>query len=121
MNVVGSLWFGLEEKMCLFDELLMEEERLEQECDGTFLSSGEMSSVCHDVRAFSVRTALTRTLRRLFPYPPWSNRIQALLRVTIYVVFPSATLRYFLVTSLGRSHLTLLAYASFHLDLRSVN
>jgi hypothetical protein len=62
----------------------MEEERLEQECDGSFLSSGDMSSVCHDVRAFTVKTALTRTL---FPYPLWSNRIQALLRVTIYVVF----------------------------------
>lgn len=35
-------WFGLEEKIC-FDELLMEEERLEQKCDGSFLSSGEIA------------------------------------------------------------------------------
>lgn len=32
-------WFGRE----VFYELLMEEERLEQECDGSFLSSGEIA------------------------------------------------------------------------------
>ncbi|KAG9954510.1 hypothetical protein KCU85_g329, partial [Aureobasidium melanogenum] len=43
LNVVGSLWFGLEEKMCLFDELLMEEE-------------SEDSSHSHAPKALSLST-----------------------------------------------------------------
>ena len=83
--VVG--WFGLKEKMCV-DELLMEEGRLEGECERSFLSSGGIAlrKLClHMTYALSsLRPALTWTF---FPTPPWSNQAQALLRVTIYAPF----------------------------------
>jgi hypothetical protein len=80
---------------------------LEVECKRSFLSSGGKEVVAlwklclHMTYVLSsLRPALTRTL---FPTPQWSNHAQALLRVTIYAASHSATLRYFLVPSLGRS------------------